>query len=51
MARHAFVMELDPLYCDVMVQRWQNFTGKKGQRPRRSRQPKKSPEGRQRRSA
>ena len=26
--RHAFLMELDPLYCDVIVQRWANFTGK-----------------------
>ncbi len=21
-------MELDPAYCDVIVQRWQSFTGK-----------------------
>jgi DNA modification methylase len=21
-------MELDPKYCDVIVKRWQNFTGK-----------------------
>jgi DNA modification methylase len=27
--RHAFLMELDPLYCDVIVQRWQTFTGRK----------------------
>jgi hypothetical protein len=25
-------MELDPLYCDVIVQRWESFTGKKAQR-------------------
>jgi hypothetical protein len=25
-------MELDALYCDVIVQRWQNFTGKTAQR-------------------
>jgi len=27
--RKAFVMELDPKYCDVIVQRWEEFTGKK----------------------
>jgi len=30
--RHAFLMELDMLYCDVIVQRWENFTGKKAKR-------------------
>ena len=27
--RHSRLMELDPKYCDVIVTRWQNFTGKK----------------------
>lgn len=26
--RHARLMELDPKYCDVIVKRWQEFTGK-----------------------
>jgi DNA modification methylase len=30
--RHAFLMELDEPYCDVIVQRWEKFTGKKAQR-------------------
>jgi DNA modification methylase len=25
----AFLMELEPLYCDVIIKRWQQFTGKK----------------------
>ena len=25
-------MELDPGYCDVVVQRWQDFTGQKAER-------------------
>jgi len=27
--RRAFVMEVDELYCDVIVRRWERFTGKK----------------------
>lgn len=32
--RRALLMELDPLYCDVIVQRWESFTGKKAERKR-----------------
>src|SRR4029078_9827499 len=28
--RKAYLMELDPLYCDVIVDRWQRFTGMEG---------------------
>jgi DNA modification methylase len=27
--RNAFLMELDPLYCDVIVNRWEQFTNRK----------------------
>ena len=30
--RRAFLMELDPLYCDVIVQRYEQFTGHKAER-------------------
>jgi len=32
MGRRAYLMKLDPLYCDVIVQRWEEFTGKKAER-------------------
>jgi DNA modification methylase len=32
--RKAFLMEIDPPYCDVIVQRWENLTGKKAERCR-----------------
>jgi DNA modification methylase len=30
--RKAFLMEIDPLYADVIVSRWEKFTGRKAQR-------------------
>ena len=27
--RHCFMMELDPIYCDVIIERWEKATGKK----------------------
>jgi len=30
--RRAFLMEIDPAYCDVIVQRWEEFTGRKAER-------------------
>lgn len=30
--RNAYLMELDTLYCDVIVKRWEEFTGKKAER-------------------
>jgi DNA modification methylase len=30
--RHAFLIELDPPYCDVIVERWEKFTGRKAER-------------------
>jgi len=32
--RKAYLMEMDALYCDVIVQRWEEFTGGEGQRSR-----------------
>jgi DNA modification methylase len=29
--RNAYLMELDPKYCDVIVKRWEDFTGKKAE--------------------
>jgi len=30
--RRAYLMEMDPLYADVIVQRWEQFTGRKAER-------------------
>lgn len=30
--RRALLIELEPRYCDVIIDRWQNFTGKKAKR-------------------
>ena len=30
--RRAFLMETEPLYCDVIVQRWEEFTGQRAER-------------------
>ena len=34
--RRAFLMELDALYCDVIVQRWEKFGGRKAERVRQT---------------
>ena len=32
--RHAFLMEIDPAYCDVITTRWETLTGRKAERVR-----------------
>ncbi|MGE0193902.1 MAG: site-specific DNA-methyltransferase [Planctomycetota bacterium] len=48
LGRRAFLMELDPAYSDVIVERWQNATGQKAERvgatlPARKARKKKTP--------
>ncbi len=33
--RRAFLMEIDSAYCDVIVHRWEEFTGRKAERASR----------------
>jgi DNA modification methylase len=40
--RHAYLMELDALYCDVIVERWEKFTGRIAKRTNtRAKNPKR----------
>lgn len=32
LSRVCYAMEIHPAYCDVIVQRWEQFTGKKAER-------------------
>jgi len=49
--RKAFLIEIDPLYCDVIVKRWEEFTGKKAERILGARAaPGRRPAGRKRTS-
>lgn len=32
LGRKARLMELDPHYCDVIIARWEKFTGKKAEK-------------------
>jgi DNA modification methylase len=32
LGRRAFVMDIEPAYCDVVVQRWENLTGRQAER-------------------
>ena len=43
LGRSAFLMELDELYCDVIVERWEKFTGQKAKRLSGTSAPEKTP--------
>ena len=30
--RECYMVELDPHYCDVIIKRWENFTGRKAEK-------------------
>ncbi len=32
MNRRAFLMEIDPLYCDIIIARWELFSGKEARK-------------------
>ncbi len=32
LSRTCYMMELDPIYCDVIIKRWENLTGQKAER-------------------
>ena len=36
LGRHAFIMEIDPPYCDVIVQRWETATGAKAKKEKKA---------------
>ncbi len=40
--RKCYGMEIDPHYCSVIIERWQNFTGKKAVKQKTKRRPKQS---------
>jgi len=48
--RRAYLMELDPLYCDVIVARWQQFTGQRAER-QGSQPPRSRRSGRRKKAA